>query len=178
MKIAITGRPGSGKTTLCRRLIEVLRTQIKIGGILTQEVRDERGERLGFEILDIATGRKGTLAHVDLKSGPRVSKYRVNLPDIEGLAVPAIERALLEAELVVIDEIAPMELKSTRFIEVVEQALESDKRLLITFQQRSEHRLVEQVRKICQVHEITLGSREELFKGLRGLFSGEQRPIL
>jgi nucleoside-triphosphatase len=166
MKWAITGRPGSGKTTMCKRLIEAYKSRRLIGGILTREIRDEQGRRLGFELLDIATGELGTLAHVQLKSGPQVGKYRVNVVDIERVGVPAIERALNGADLIVIDEIAPMELKSSKFASVVEQALGSDKPLLVTFQQRLRHPLVEQIRKVCRVYEITEGNREEIFKQL------------
>jgi len=63
----------------------------------------------------VATGRRGILAHIELKSGPRLGRYRVNLKDIEEIAVPAIAEAWQHKDLVVIDELAPMELKSREF---------------------------------------------------------------
>jgi nucleoside-triphosphatase len=166
MKWAITGRPGSGKTTICKRLIKNLKSQMSIGGMLTREIRDEQGRRLGFELLDIVTGELGTLAHVQLKSGPRVGKYHVNVADVERVGVPAIEHALKEADLIVIDEIAPMELKSLKFASVVEQVLRSDKPMLVTFKQHLRHPLVENIRKVCRVYEIREGNRDEIFKRL------------
>jgi len=174
MKVAITGRPGSGKTTLCQRLIETLPQ--RAGGVLTRELRDERGERVGFEILDLLTGEAGTLAHIALEEGPRVGKYRVNVSDVERVGASAIERALQEAELIIIDEVAPMELHSPRFIEAVGRALESHLPLLITFQQRSRHPLVERVRKTCRVYQISAGNREEIFHKLLAEFSYGGRP--
>ncbi|MCS7198035.1 MAG: NTPase [Candidatus Bipolaricaulota bacterium] len=161
MRIAITGAPGSGKSTLCKRLIEAL-ASVKIGGILTQDIREGR-ERVGFKILDLLTGQRGVLAHRSLTSGPRVGRYRVNLTDIERIAVPALERALCEAQLIVIDEIAPMELHSPRFIEAVTRVLASSKDLLVTFKERFEHPLIARIRTEFSVFTITPSTRDGLF---------------
>lgn len=162
-KLAITGPPGSGKTTLCGRLIEALRSRCRIGGIITRELRDSQGKRVGFEVEDLATGEKGLLAHVAQQEGPRVGKYRVNLPDLERVAVPAILRAVEGADLVVIDEVAPMELSSAKFGEAVERALQSEKPLVVTFQQRSHHPLVERLRRECEVYEINPRNRDSIY---------------
>jgi len=170
MKIAITGAPGSGKTTLCKRLIEAL--SLKVGGILTQDLRQNKA-RAGFEILDIATQQKGILAHVASKTGPKVGKYTVNLADIEQIAIPAIEGALKEAELIVIDEIAPMEFKSPAFVSTVEKALSALKPLLVTFKQNFEHPLIERIRREFSIYEITLQNREQVFSQLLAKLKGQ-----
>ncbi len=161
MKLALTGPPGSGKTTLCQRLVETL--DLTIGGILTQEVRGANGKRTGFSIRDIATGTEGTLASGDRDPGPRVGKYRVHLDDLERVAVPAIERALAEAELVIVDEIAPMELKSPAFVEVAQSALDSEGPTLATFKGRQRHPLMTRIRKDCEVYELTANNRDEIY---------------
>ncbi len=174
VRVAVTGRPGCGKTTLIRKVVEALesRGRPSLGGIYTEEIRDEGGARKGFSIIDLASGRRGTLAHTDLPapSGPRVGKYRVNLKDIEEVAVPAIEEALKTKELLVIDEIAPMELASPQFIETVEAALKSERHLLFAVQQRSTHPLALRIRREFSLFEVTPSNRDGLFQELLALF--------
>lgn len=170
-RVAVTGRPGCGKTTLIRKVVAALesRGRPSIGGIYTEELR-EGHVRKGFAIIDIATGRRGTLAHTDLPSGPRVGKYRVNLKDIREIAVPAITEALNTKELLVIDEVAPMELASPEFIEAVEAALESERHLLFAVQQRSAHPLALRIREEFSIFEVTPSNRDGLFRRLVALF--------
>jgi len=122
----LTGRPGCGKTTLIRRLVEGL--GVPAGGFYTEEIR--RGSRReGFALVTL-DGRTATLASVHSPSRHRVSKYGVDLESIDEVGVPAIERATAEAALVVIDEIGKMELFSNRFRQAVLSALESGKPIL------------------------------------------------
>lgn len=125
--ILITGRPGVGKTTLVRKIIQDL--ELDAGGFYTQEVRKE-GIRQGFEIVTLE-GKRGLLASVDLKSPSRVGKYGVNLRNLEEVGGQAIEEALLrKRRFLVIDEIGKMELCSPRFVFWLKRALESSVRIL------------------------------------------------
>lgn len=151
MKIAITGKPGIGKSTICKKVIESL--DCKKGGMLCSDIRKNR-KRIGFEIKDILTGKKGILAHVK-GSGPKVGKYHVNLKDLNEIGVKAIENAI-NSDLIIIDEIAPMELKSKDFIRAVESAIDSEKSMLVVLHQTSRHKLAERIRlefKVITVNE-------------------------
>ena len=128
MNILITGKPGCGKTTLIKQIIEELR--LNAGGFYTQEMRIG-GRRVGFKIISV-DGNESILAHVDIKSPYRVSKYGVNIESIEKIGVKSILKALEENDVIVIDEIGKMELFSPRFKEVVNKALNSEKMLLAT----------------------------------------------
>jgi nucleoside-triphosphatase len=101
----ITGSPGTGKTSVLLKTIDVLKTRgYSVGGMVSREVR-AGGARVGFEILDLSSGGRGWLAHVNQKYGPRIGKYRVNLEDLDNIAAEAIATAIENADVVAIDEI-------------------------------------------------------------------------
>jgi nucleoside-triphosphatase len=155
IRIAITGAPGSGKSTVCRNVMRHL--TCTYGGMTSADIR-EKGERMGFEIMDIATGRQGILAHKQ-GSGTRVGNYHVNLADLNNIGVTAIRNAM-SSELIVIDEIAPMEFKSPEFISAVEETLDSEKNLLVVLHLKSNHPIAEKIRKEFDVFTVTIDNRE------------------
>jgi nucleoside-triphosphatase len=113
---------------------------------------------VGFEIKDIATGKKGILAHKQ-GSGPNVGNYHVNLSDLNNIGVSAIKNAM-SSDLIVIDEIAPMEFKSSEFIRAVEKAIDSQKDMLVALHQRSSHRIAERIWREFLVYTVTPENRE------------------
>lgn len=117
--ILLTGRPGIGKTTVVREI--AARLGAGAGGFFTREVRAQ-GQRTGFEIVTL-DGQRGDLA---TKSPGRAfageipfGKYRINPAAIDALAVPALLTALRRGQVIVVDEIGPMELVSDRFRQAV-----------------------------------------------------------
>lgn len=124
----ITGKPGCGKTTLIKEILNELK--ISRRGFFTDEIRIE-GKRIGFEIITLS-GKKGILAKIDFESPYRVSKYGVNLKEFEEIGVKEIEEGLKENCLIVIDEIGKMELFSEKFKQVVLEALNSENKVLGT----------------------------------------------
>lgn len=166
----ITGRPGIGKTSVLLKAVEGLRAEgFKVGGMISREVRLS-GSRIGFEILDIASGRKGWLAHVRQPVGPKIGKYRVNLDDLNSVGVRAILDALENADVIAVDEIGPMELYSKEFVDAVERALESAKPLIGTVHFRVRHPLVNHLknREDSEILEVTLQNRARLHKLIIG----------
>ncbi|MGB9756831.1 MAG: nucleoside-triphosphatase, partial [Candidatus Bathyarchaeales archaeon] len=125
--LLLTGSPGIGKTTVLLKVVEALKGKgYSVGGMISREVRS-CGARVGFEILDLCSNRRGWLAHVNQKVGPQVGKYRVNLNDLDGVGAEAILKAVRECDVIAVDEIGPMELFSERFRVAVGKAFESGK---------------------------------------------------
>lgn len=124
--LLLTGHPGTGKTTLIREVLS--RFKLSAGGFYTREIRKER-TRTGFEITTL-DGTSATLAHVDIKGPPRVGKYGVDLKGLEQVGVPAIQNAVKNRDLVIIDEIGKMELFSESFRKAVMETVESGNPLL------------------------------------------------
>ncbi len=173
MRIALTGRPGVGKTTLVERVLRAV--PLDAGGMLTKEIR-KCGHRVGFALVDIATGVQGTLASLHQGSGPRVGRYTVNLPDLEGIGIAAIRNAVEARELVVIDEVAPMEAASPAFLPAVEAALESGRHLLIVTHAYFDRPLVHRIRQESVLYRVRMGNRDALVETIvKALSTSDQQ---
>jgi nucleoside-triphosphatase len=131
--VLLTGRPGCGKTTLIRRVSSELARSA--GGFFTQEIREDR-ERVGFKIVTL-DGKEAVFAHVHFKTRKRLGKYGLDLSPLETIGIEAVRKAFRARQLTVIDEIGPMEIRSTVFREVVDNALDSGAPLLGTITARS-----------------------------------------
>ena len=143
----VTGQPSIGKTTIVLKTVDALKTTgFKVGGMLSREVR-EKGTRVGFELIGLDTEKRGWLAHINQSEGPHVGKYRVNLRDLDNIGAGSIRTALTDAQIVVVDEIGPMELHSSAFKEAAVQAINSDKLVLGVIHQRARDPLIDSLRK-------------------------------
>ncbi|KAA0006362.1 MAG: NTPase [Thermoplasmata archaeon] len=148
-KIGITGLPGVGKTeTLIKVVKDLEESGYKVGGMVTQAII-EKGERVGFYIMDWKTKEKKIFAHVNIDSPDRVGKYGVDLKVLEEIGVPAIERAIVDedTDVIIIDEVGKMEMLSEKFCKVVIDALDSDKPILLTLHKKSRSPLLQDIRR-------------------------------
>lgn len=167
LRLLLTGAPGAGKTTLVRRLVDELRAVgVPVGGFVTREVR-EHGRRVGFLAEEVGGGAE-FLAHVRRADGPRVGRYRVDVPAFERIALPALEQAVARGGVVIIDELGPMELFSERFVHAVRRIFDQDVRVMATIHARS-HPVTDELRARAGVElvEITARNRDEVFHMLR-----------
>lgn len=169
-RVALTGRPGVGKTTLIEGLVGAL--SLSVGGMLTREIR-KCGHRVGFSVIDLATGEEAVLAHTQHRNGPMVGRYTVDIGELERVGVAAIHRAVSEKDLVVIDEIAPMELCSAAFAPAVEAALASQRSLIISTHAHADHPLAHRVRQELHLFRVKLGNRDRLLDEIVRWFDGK-----
>ena len=129
-KYLLTGSPGSGKSTVMSRCAEQLcALGITVGGISTPEIR-RGGRRVGFSVVDLASGRRGLLAGTDIASKLRVGRYGVDLEGFESVALPALDHAERRCDVVCVDEVGRMELFSDTFRRRVEALLRGDKPMI------------------------------------------------
>jgi nucleoside-triphosphatase len=162
--LLLTGNPGVGKTTVLTKTVNALKAEgYSVGGMISREVR-EGGTRVGFEILDLNSGRRGWLAHVNQKSGPQVGRYRVNVKDLNGIGAQGIFDAVDNCDIVVINEIGPMELFSERFKEAARKALGSDKLVVAVVHWKAHDSLLIEARKRedAELMTVTYENREKL----------------
>ncbi len=161
-RVFVTGPAGVGKTTLVERVArEVERWGYIVGGMITKEVR-RNGRRVGFKIIALDTGEEGTLASLRGTShlpGVPFGKYVVHVDELERVGVSAIRRGLVEADLIVIDEIGPMEYKSNEFIKAVGEVLNSKKPLLAVVHRR----MIDKFRPLGKTHVLSFENRNREF---------------
>jgi|GEM_PF-1533692 glutamate formiminotransferase/formiminotetrahydrofolate cyclodeaminase len=124
----ITGKPGCGKTTLIKKIIELFPN--KVAGFYTEEIR-EKGKRRGFKIYALF-GEESIFADININSPFRVGKYGVNIEVFDNIGVKALKRAIGTSKVIIIDEIGKMELFSENFKKVLIKALSSKQKVLAT----------------------------------------------
>ncbi len=179
MKIALTGRPGIGKTTAVKRVVSLLGEKAK--GFWTEEIR-VNGKRWGFKVVR-TDGEEELLASVEADSLYRVGRYGVFVDKFETFAVPFLIEAIDEEKVVVVDEVGKMELLSKAFQHAVSRLVEEEVAALVTIPIKDVHPLVSRIRKRFKVIHLTLTNRDnvpaeivKLLEGRDGKERGEQEP--
>ena len=158
-KIGITGLPRSGKSAVMEKVLSMLKEERErelsarnlsdteiIGGICTEPIL-ENGERLGYKVRDLVTGDEAEIAHKSIDSRLRVLGYGLNTAELERIAIPAIQHAVDNCEVIVIDEIGKFAVESEAFVNSVRNALEVDTPTLLTLHKKSRHPLLQDIRR-------------------------------
>ncbi len=155
--IFLTGAPSSGKTTVIKKLIG--RLNHPVNGFYTEEERFD-GKRVGF-MMHTIDGKKGHLAHQDIRSEFHIRRYGVSMENIDTIAVPSI--APIGDNIIIVDEIGKMECFSEVFKQAANEALNSRNIVVgtITFG-GDEFILGIKNRGDIEIHEVTAENRDLL----------------
>ena len=159
--IVLTGAPGVGKTTAVIRVGRALKERgVKVGGIVSRELRINN-MRVGFEFIDLTSNDRSVLASIT-GNGPKVGKYFVNIAGCR-FAAERLTNAVRNSDVIICDEIGPMELKSKEFIDSVKNLLEVDKKVIVVVHQKLQHPLTDEFRnKSSLLINLDLKNRERV----------------
>ena len=136
LRVAVTGAPGSGKTTLVGDLLRRLRERgLEVGGI-TQPALVEGGERVGYQLRDERTGEERLFARRSPRRGGaerrREKRGEGELGfsfDAEAWAWAAerIRRARAEADVLVVDELGRLEARGEGHLPALVERVKADR---------------------------------------------------
>tara|TARA_B100000700_G_scaffold315205_1_gene402924 strand:+ start:1437 stop:2021 length:585 start_codon:yes stop_codon:yes gene_type:complete len=160
-KIGITGLPRSGKSAVMQKVVSMLADErveemrargddveaAKLLGGMRCEPLVEDGERVGFKCVNYQSGEEAVMAHKNIDSRMRVLGYGIDPEALDRVAVPAIQEAMDDYEVIVIDEIGKFSVESEAFVEIVRKAMEIDKPTLLTLHKKSRHPLLQDIRR-------------------------------
>ena len=160
----LTGIPGTGKTNLIKQAVAGMTG--KAGGFYTEEIRSQ-GIRKGFRLVTL-DGEEAILAHIKIQSKYQVGKYGVDIDALDRVGVVALQKAIRQCQLVVVDEIGRMELFSDSFRKTVLEIIDSGKWLLGTIMFNS-NRWADAIKRRPEVFvvPVTGANNQQALAGLR-----------
>ncbi len=156
LKIGISGPLGIGKSETLKTIIDMLGDEdISVGGMLTDVIM-ENNRPVGYQVMDWGTKEKSVFAHIDMDSSTEVEGYGVNLDALNEVGVKAIEKAVEEKDVILVDEAGKIQVNSDKFNQVVKAAMDMDKIMIITFHKKSRSPLLQDIRRRDDVRILEL----------------------
>lgn len=161
MKILVTGKVKSGKTTLVTTLLESIPDK---QGMVTAELV-EGDQRVAFDMQD-SSGRVATLARTDHKTDVPVGRFFVDLASLDSFVGPLF--TFDPNQLLYIDEIGQMQLHSDQFQQLVLTYLDAPNDYLGTISNIYEHPFINAVknRQDVLLCTITPENRDDMLVAL------------
>jgi nucleoside-triphosphatase len=163
----VTGEPGIGKTTLIRQVVSTMR--LRAAGFYTEDLRTA-GLREGFRIVTL-DGRMALLASAGHPGPVRVSKYGVDVEELDRVAVAAMRSGMERGHVIVADEIGRMQLYSRAFRQTVLEAVHDGYPLLGTIM-CGRNPYADRIKKQrnVEVLNLTHENRQDILMFLRAKF--------
>jgi nucleoside-triphosphatase len=163
----VTGEPGIGKTTIIRQVVSTM--HLRAAGFYTEDLRTS-GAREGFRLVTL-DGDIALLAAAGHPGPVRVSKYGVDVGELERVGVAALQRALERHHVMVADEIGKMQLFSRAFRQTILEAVKRGHPLLWTIM-AGRNPYADRIKSQRNVELLTLteANRQEILTLLRDRF--------
>jgi len=141
---------------LIQRLLDEISDK-KVSGFVTPEIKIN-DVRQGFKIIDLVSKEEEILASINIKHGPSVSRYKVNVEGIDSIMDKFLEN-YESSEYVIIDEIGMMEFYSKKFRETVRMVLSLDKKVVATLSKK----FVKEYKDKGQIYTLTRENFDDVF---------------
>ncbi|MFC1943253.1 nucleoside-triphosphatase [Chloroflexota bacterium] len=159
MVIIVTGAIGIGKTTVCLKLIEALRSGgYTCSGIFTYKAADK-----GIIVEDIQSGEKETLASVNnVYHGPHTAKYSFN-PKAIDFGIQVIDKGTSSSSILLVDEIGQLELRGEGFVKALELIKSGAvEKSILVIRKELLSAFLAQLDTPLSIYETTINNRDEL----------------
>lgn len=117
----LTGKPRTGKSTLIKKLINKVGTEI-CGGFYTEEITNSNNDRIGFRCVSV-DGERVDIASVESPSENRIGRYGIDVEKFEKFALKVLQDAMILKTIIVIDEIGFMQMLSSSFQRKVQEII-------------------------------------------------------
>ncbi len=150
---------------MIKRLLDEISDK-KVSGFVTPEIKIN-DVRQGFKIIDLVSKEEEILASLNIKHGPSVSKYKVNVEGIDYIMDKFLEN-YESSEYVIIDEIGMMEFYSKKFRETVRMVLSSDKKVVATLSKK----FVKEYKDKGKIYTLTRETFDDVFDKIWGQIKG------
>ncbi|MFO7991584.1 MAG: NTPase [Thermoplasmata archaeon] len=156
LKIGLSGSIGIGKTETLETIIDMLEEEgITVGGMITEPIFEEN-RQVGFQVMDWKTKEKAVFAHLHLDTDVEIKGYNVDLDALNEVGVKAIQTAIEETDVILVDEAGKMEVESDEFNKMVKSAMDADKPMILTYHKKSRNPLLQDVRRRDDVRILEL----------------------
>ena len=126
-RFLLVGDINFGKSTLVYDMVG--KADFSCGGVISIPVIKE-GKKVGMDALDVMTGTTKELARMGTPDGISVGRYMISKEGLEH-GKNAIYNAVGKCELVIIDEIGPLEMEGRGMARAAEYALKNGNTLVV-----------------------------------------------
>lgn len=167
---SITGEPTAGKSTFANRLLETfLEKNIKIAACISKEVRDKNHRRIGFTIETIDRKLTHTIYElatisekqsIDEYRNFKNTLYRINLTSVKKVSA-FLSECVKDVDIILIDEVASMQLYVDEFCKVIDDILKTDKIVIATVPTSSRHPLIGKIKQTSNQIKLDILNKSE-----------------